>query len=209
MADTYWFFHTHIYLPKSKHLLGLVNWNKSRCATDMDPLEQVMHITLLEKYIDIQIQPDLGECHPNNILVRGVSCLMMFHTNNPPFTDLQQFVPSLCKGLTHLKTCWHPVFDSCPGNITDLIDNIIGIYKLVCQISNDDKASKIITLWAGAFRTRSNCQVIIQHFSIYIQIFDLKQSILRFLDIILDTLDCLIGSLDDAVNKVSENENIF
>ena len=109
VADTQWFFYTNISMSSNNHLSGLSDWHNSSCSSDIDPLQQMMAITQLGKYFNSHIQPLLGECHPNNVLVWGVSCLTLFYATSPPFSDLQQLLPSLCKGLNHLKTCWAPV----------------------------------------------------------------------------------------------------
>ena len=184
VADTYWLFITHIYIPLNNHQDGLVNWNQSRCETNMDPLEQVAPITLVQDYIKDQIQSDLGECHPNNVLMRGVSCLMMFYANNPPFTDIQEFLPSMCKTLNYLKTCWDPFVHSCQGvNLTSSISNMIGIHQVVYDISNGEGAANAIALWADAFLATKSCQADIQYFSIQMPEIDVKRGIL-YLDYI-------------------------
>ena len=60
VSNTAWLFYTRIRIPQTNHVLGLVNWNQSRCTTHKDPLEQVMQITQLQDYIKGQIQPNLG-----------------------------------------------------------------------------------------------------------------------------------------------------
>ena len=202
---TQWVFITHFEMPQAYHFWGLVNWNESRCTTNMDPLEQVMQVTQLQDYIKYQIQPGLGQCHPNNVLVRGVSCLMMFYVNSPPFQDIKELLPSMCNTLNQLKTCWHPVVDSCPGvNITSSISNMIDIHQVVCDISNDDGAAKAIALWPDAFLARKSCQADIQAFNIHIGTIDVKHEKLP-LDYILGTMKCLMGSLHDMIDQDHEN----
>ena len=204
VSATQWLFITHIDIPHAYDIIGLANWNQSRCTTNMDPLEQVMQITQLQDSIKDQIQPRLGECHPNNVLVRGVSCLVMFYVVSPPFQVIKQLLPSMCNTVNKLKTCWHPVVHSCPGNVTYLISNIIGIQKVVCDIGNDEGAAKAIALWADAFLARKTCQADIQTFSIHICRIDVKCKKLP-LDSILGTMRCLMGSLQDMIVQYHEN----
>ena len=207
VADIYWLFFTNIDIPQYNHMYGLVNWNHTRCTANTDPLEQVMQITQLQDYIKDQIQPRLGECHPNNVLVRGVSCLMIFYGNIPPFTDIKQFLPSMCKRLNNMETCWHPVVASCPGvNLTSSISNMIGIHQVVCDIGNDEGAEKYIALWADAFLARKSCQAGIQYFSVQLIDFSMEYGGLP-LYATLGMMDCLIRSLHDMIDQEHENSS--
>ena len=130
---------------------------------------------------------------------------MMFYANSPPFSDIHQFLPSMCKTLNHLKTCWHAFVDSCPSvNLSSSISNVIGIHQVVCDISNDEGAATATALWAHAFRARKSCQVDIQAFSI--GGIHVEREILP-LDSIVGMLVCLIGSLHDMIDHDRGNSS--
>ena len=80
--------------------------------------------------------------------------------------------------------------------MTDLLDSVIVIHKLVCHISVQNGTSEMVALWAKAFRRRENYQTIIQLFSVTVF---RAQSFKETAQLFHPTLSCLTSSLDKAL----------
>ena len=189
---------------------GLVGWHPDQCKNYSDPLDQILSISFLSSYFANLIRPDLGQCHPNNILVRGIDCLMMFHVISPPFTDLHAFLPSLCRGRHQLRTCWSPVRSSCTGSLVDFMDNIISSHQLVCDIGNDVGVQAFVVDWAEAFLARNGCQLRIQRLNILSIIY--RSALVpnspygKAVKIaMVETMDCHLTSLSQVIQNMTSN----
>ena len=81
--------------------------------------------------------PKLGECHPNNVLVRSVSILVMFHANIPLFKGLQAKMILKCPYFTYTLIC--PMTDD-----SGQFRQTINIYEMQVQSSQtlDKKGEK-------------------------------------------------------------------
>ena len=125
---------------------------------------------------------------------------MMFHASSPPFSNLHLYLTHLCKGLKHLNICWQPVVTPCPaGNMTNLIDNILTMHQLLCDIDHTGPAN-FTEIWSTAFVKDEKCQKAIQYFNFL----SLRNSkLLAVPDIISDTLSCMTESLQHVLQNTS------
>ena len=206
-------FYRDIVLPLKTQVInqfhGLMNWKASQCIGDTDALEQVMSLSALPQFFEENIQRQYGECHPNNVLVRGTGCLATLHATSKPFTDLHLLLPSLCKGLPALKSCWKPIQGACVGNLVNLIDNITDIHNLVCDISERADVNQLIEHWADEFRLSKSCQMSIRQSAVYMKMLNIKSSATNVSDNIqngvhqcmVNTSRCLMSSLKQTLTK--------
>ena len=99
----------NISIPLEKYIYvnitGLQEWHTANCSKyeHIDPLKEVLSFSHLKQFLKTNIQIEKDTCHPYNILVRGIACFMEFHARSPPFADLRQLLPSLCKGTERFE----------------------------------------------------------------------------------------------------------
>ena len=212
LAEMYLEFTRAFYKMESDAIFHISSWSPDLCdGKHEDTLEQVMKLSAVTDYFDTKIQAQLGECHPNNIVVKGVTRLLVFHANSPPYDDAHEYLPSMCKAMKHLKHSWEPVVHACPDHhTTSLISDIVAVHELVCAMSHAaSETSNVVSLWAEEFLKQPSCQRVVQFFN--------QMAALNVMQIeyymqqvpFTATLDCMMDSLEDALNQLSDPNQQF
>ena len=185
---------------------GLQLHDFKACHTRMDDtLLQVKHLSNITAFFQKGLLPNRGQCNSYNVLVRGVSCQMNFHATRSPFTNLHEYLPSMCKGLKHLQTCWGPIVKACPGsNMTNVIDDIVELHHLVCETSTSNLSIVIVNRWADNFKLNSHCQILIQSFEMVIGEFSaMSKAREHVTEVAIGILECMMSSLNTTIIEIS------
>ena len=194
-------------LEKYVHInnTGLKEWSKDNCVQyeDIDALKRVLSFSDLPRFLKTNVDVGQSMCHPYNMLVQGVSCLMLFHSHGPPFSDVHLIIPSLCKDVKHLKSCWSPIKNACSGNLNHFLSNITDFYNLICILHKELELESIINYWSSLFVKSSFCQSSM--LSWYYSFFGNEEDLVlgrnadpkrQFrMELMMQTLDCLMASL--------------
>ncbi len=213
VADRDWWINTHLAIQNTNNSTGLYRWQNINCSLYQDdPLQQVMRVTPVEDFIRSNVNKNLGACHPNNILVRGVQCVWMFHATSPPVSNYTHlFLPELCRGLLKLNKCWLPVSQACPlGNMAGVVTKVIDTHHLICEMNNVRETVSILQEWRNTFIVHQQCQYDIQHFCLVVFSQDNLSHVLAVLhDTAPPVLHCLIDSLVTSLPKMNSTSTPF
>ena len=79
---------------------------------------------------------DLSSCHPYNVAVRGLYCSVMLYSNSGSFPDQHHILSGVCKKQPFFHKCWDVFADTCPGNLTTFITDVVTLHTNICDLFN-------------------------------------------------------------------------